>query len=318
MATNPYFRHNVRSEQNLLEDLIVESIQMYGQDVYYIPREVVHRDMVFNDSILSRFKHAYKVETYIESVEGYEGEGDLFQKFGVEIRDAVTLVMSRRRWNTEIRQYVDQQGGTADTPNIPNNKYYRPREGDLIYLPFSEALFQVMRVEDDQPFYQLGNLPTFRLRCEKFEYSDEDFDTGIEGIDIVETFTAYQWKLTLDSESGGFSRNEIVQQVLYDDDSCADNVNLQGEVVEWLSDPKELYLAHVGADADGEFHKFATGKQVVGFDNGSTATVVSVSEMQNVQVGAPGGSTGDVDDWDLSALEYLDFSESNPLVPSPS
>lgn len=121
MATNPFFRHNVRSEQHLYEDLIIEAIQMYGSDVYYIPREVVHRDMIFDDSILSRFKHAYKVETYIESIEGFEGDGDLFQKFGVEIRDAVSLIMARRRWNTEIRAYQEAETGNALTPNDGRN-----------------------------------------------------------------------------------------------------------------------------------------------------------------------------------------------------
>jgi hypothetical protein len=307
MATNPYFRHNVRSEQNLYEDLIIESIQMFGQDVYYIPREVVHRDMIFDDSILSRFKHAYKVETYIESIEGFEGDGDLFQKFGVEIRDAVTMVMSRRRWNTEIRQYVESEGGTADTPNLPNNTYYRPREGDLIHFPMTGGTFQIMRVEDDMPFYQLGNLPTFRLRCEKFEYSDEDFDTGIEEIDRMENFMAYQWRLGLDSSSNGFIRNEVV----YSQDS---DRRLEGEVVEWLDSDKYLFLAHVGADEDGRFYNFETGDKLHGTENGSVATIVSVHEMQNLEGGAPGGSTEAVDDWDLSALEYVDFSESNPLT----
>jgi hypothetical protein len=314
MATNPYFKYNVRSEQNLLEDLIIESIQMYGQDVYYIPREVVHRDMIFNDSILSRFKHAYKVETYLESVEGFEGDGDLFSKFGVEIRDAVTLIMSRRRWNTEIRQYVEEEGDTADTKNLSNNTYYRPREGDLVHLPLSGATFQIMRVEDDAPFYQLGNLPTFRLRCEKFEYSDEDFDTGIEEIDRMENFMAYQWRLTLDSAANGFTRNEIVQQTIVDSDNCKYGVELQGEVVEWLSDERHLFLAHVGADADGQFYRFETDKQVIGLSGGSVATVTGILEMQDIQAGAPGGATEMVDDWDLSALEYLDFSETNPLT----
>ena len=305
MSTNPYFRQNVKSEQNLYEDLIVESIQFYGNDVYYIPREVVHRDMIFDDSILSRFNHAYKVETYIESIEGYEGDGDLFGKFGVEIRDAVTLVMSRRRWNTEIRQYVEAEGGTADKPNLPNNTYYRPREGDLIHIPMSGSTFEIMRVEDDMPFFQLGNLPTFRLRCEKFEYSDEDFDTGIEEIDRMENFMAYQWQLTLDSASNGFAKNETVTVV---------GGSLQGETVEWLSDEKQLFLAHVGADSDGRFYRFKTGEQVIGDQLGSIATITSVSELQNIEGGAPGGSTQMVDDWDISALEYIDFSESNPLT----
>ena len=315
MATNPYFRHNVRSEQNLYEDLIIESIQMYGQDCYYIPREVVHRDMIFDDTILSRFSHAYKVETYIESIEGFEGDGDLFQKFGVEIRDAVTLVMARRRWNTEIRQYVEEQGGTADTANLPNNTYYRPREGDLIHLPMTGGTFQVMRVEDDNPFYQVGNLPTFRLRCEKFEYSDEDFDTGIEEIDRMETFSAYQWRLSLDSVSNGFTRNEIVFQ----QDS---DYRIEGEVVEWLSDERYVYLAHVGGeDVDSVgcsgptgFYRFNLGEQLFGSVNGSVATITGISELQNIEPGAPGGAAMMVDSWNLSALEYIDFSEKNPLT----
>ena len=309
MATNPYFRHNVRSEQSLYEDLIIESIQMYGQDVYYIPREVIHRDMIFNDSILSRFKYAYKVETYVESIEGFEGDGDLFQKFGVEIRDAVTLIMSRRRWNTEIRQYVENQGGTADTANLNNNQYYRPREGDLIHFPMTGGTFQIMRVEDDNPFYQLGNLPTFRLRCEKFEYSDEDFDTNVPEIDNLETFQAYQWRLSLDSASNGFQRGETVSVV----DSGVVK-SLQGEVVEWLSDERYLYLAHVGADSDGRFSRFRLNDQVRGATSGSTATITGISELQNIEGGAPGGSTTHVDSWDISALEFIDFSETNPLT----
>ena len=283
---------------------------MYGNDVYYIPREVVHRDMILDDTVLSRFNHAYKVETYIESIEGFEGDGDLFQKFGVEIRDAVSLIMARRRWNSEIRQYVENQGGTADTPNIPNNTYYRPREGDLIHIPMTGGTFQIMRVEDDNPFYQLGNLPTFRLRCEKFEYSDEDFDTGIEEIDRMETFSAYQWRLSLDSESVGFSRGENVFQL----DDSGNEKSLHGEVVEWLSDPRYLYLAHVGADSDGKFSRFNLNDQVRGQHSGSIATITGISELQNIEAGAPGGSTQFVDSWDISALEFIDFSENNPLT----
>lgn len=307
MATNPYFRHDVRSEQSLYEDLIIESIQMYGQDVYYIPREVVHHDMIFDDAILSRFNHAYKVETYVESVEGFDGDGDLFSKFGIELRDAVTLIMSRRRWNTEIRQYVEEQGGTADTPNIPNNTYYRPREGDLIHIPMTDMTFQIMKVKDETPFYQLGNLPTFRLQCELFEYSDEDFDTGIDAIDGVETFSAYQWRLTLDSASNGFGRGEIA----YSEDS---DRRLEGEVVEWLSDDKNVFLAHVGADEDGRFYRYNVGDKLFGSLNGSVATITGISEMQNLQTGAPGGASEMVDSWDLSALQFIDFSETNPLT----
>ena len=307
MATNPYFRHNVRSEQSLYEDLIIESIQMYGQDVYYIPREVVHRDMIFDDSVLSRFKNAYKVETYVESIEGFEGDGDLF---GVEIRDAVTLIMARRRWNTEIRAYEEEQTGNALSPNDGRNTYYRPREGDLIHFPMTGGTFQIMRVEDDNPFYQLGNLPTFRLRCEKFEYSEEDFDTGLEEVDRMETFSAYQWRLSLDSESVGFERGENVFQL----DDSGNEKSLHGEVVEWLSDPRYLYLGHVGSDSDGRFSRFSLTDQVRGAQSGAIAMITGISELQNIEGGAPGGSTEFVDSWDISALQFIDFSETNPLT----
>ena len=306
MATSPYFRHNVRSEQDLYESLITESIRHYGEDVYYIPREVVHRDMVFDDVVLSRFKNAYKVETYIESIEGFEGDGDLFQKFGVEIRDAVTFIMSRRRWNMEIRQYQEQEAGSADRPNNGRNTYYRPREGYLIHLPMAGSTFEIMRVEDDNPFFQLGNLPTFRLRCEKFEYSDERFDTEIPEIDRIETFASYQWQLSLDSSSNGFIRGERVLQ---------DNTkyDISGEVVEWLDSDHKLFLAHVGAEDTDEFTRFLPNKQIVGQTSGSVATVVSVSELQEIQTGSPGGASEEVDGFSVSAFEFLDFSEKNPF-----
>jgi hypothetical protein len=297
MATSPYFRHNVRSEQNLYEDLIVESIKFYGQDVYYIPREVVHRDMIFNDEILSRFAFAYKVEMYIQNVEGYDGDGDLFSKFGVEIRDAVTFALSRRRWNREIRSYQTE----TDT-----SKYYRPREGDVIHLPMSNSTFEIMSVKDENPFYQLGNLPIFSLRCELFEYSGEDFDTNIGAIDQMEQFGAYQYRLTLDSASNGFQANEIVTQV-------NNTYTIQGEVVNWNDSDLHLYLAHVGATNDSDYRTFTLTSQITGGDLNSVATPTLIQEMQDIQLGSPGGSSGLVSDFDISAFEFIDFSESNPF-----
>ena len=293
MATSPHFRHNVRSEQNLYEDLIVESLKFYGQDIYYLPREVVHRDMIFNDEILSRFEHAYKVEVYVENVEGFDGEGDLFSKFGVEIRDAATLVMSRRRWNNEIRQYQRTE----------EEKYYRPREGDLIHLPLSGSTFEIMKVEDENPFYQIGQLPVFRMRCELFEQTNADFDTGISEIDDIEEFATYQWKLTTDSASFGFERGETVTQAF-------DDFVITGEVVGWNDSDLALYLAHVG-NTSGEFQRFTTTRQLAGDE--SRVNITLVEEMQEIQSGAPGGASGTVTDFDVSALEFVDFSESNPF-----
>lgn len=302
MTTSLWFKNNVKSEQNLYEDLITESIRNFGQDIYYIPREVVHRDMIFDDTILSSFKNAYKVEVYLESIEGFDGDGDLFSKFGVEIRDAVTFIMSRRRWNAEIRK--NEEPITGD--GVSGNKYYRPREGDLIFMPMSGATFEIMKVEDDNPFYQLGNLPTFKMRCEKFEYSDERFSTDVPEIDRVEKFAAYQWKLNLDSVSNGWIRGETVSQ-------ATSTYTLKGEVVEWLDSDKNLYLAHVGANYDGNFYNFAAGLQVTGSLSNSVATIVSVTEMQTIQPGTPGAADASVVDFDVSSFEFVDFSESNPF-----
>ena len=186
MATNPWISKGVRSEQNLYEDLTIESLKFYGQDVYYLPRELVNVDKTFLDDVPSHFSDAYKIETYVENVDGFGGEGDLFSKFGVELRDQATFVVARRRWKKLI-------GDKLDAYN------FRPREGDVIYVPFSQSLFEIFKVETETPFYQLNNLPTFRLQCELFEYNDEDFDTDIAGIDDIEVEGAYQYKLNMDS-----------------------------------------------------------------------------------------------------------------------
>src|SRR6056300_1150201 len=158
MATNLYFSQGRKSEQDLYEEIIIESLKMYGQDVYYIPREIVNRDRIFEDDSVSRFSDAYKIEMYIENIEGFDGEGDLFTKFGVEIRDAATFIVSRRRWGSVI----------AENEESDVVQFFRPREGDVIYLPLSQSMFQIMKVETETPFFQLKNLPTFRMRCELF------------------------------------------------------------------------------------------------------------------------------------------------------
>lgn len=188
MATNPWISQQVRGEQNLYEDIVIESLKFYGQDVYYLPREIVNKDKVFLDDVPSRFSDAYKIEMYPENVDGFGGEGDLFSKFGVELRDQATFVVARKRWKNLI-------GDKLDAYN------FRPREGDLLYIPFSQSIFEIFKVETETPFYQLNQLPTFRLQCELFEYNDEDFDTDIDGIDLVEDESAFQYKLTMQTPS---------------------------------------------------------------------------------------------------------------------
>ena len=196
MATSPYISQKVRSEQNLYEDIVIESLKFYGQDIYYIPREIVNKDKVFLDDVPSRFTDAYKVEMYIENTEGFEGEGDLFTKFGIELRDQATFIVSRRRWKQLIGNNLEE-------------KKFRPREGDVLYVPLSESIFQILKVETETPFYQLSQLPTFRLQCELFEYNDEDFDTGINALDDIEYEGAFQYKLTMRDRLGTGSTSSL-------------------------------------------------------------------------------------------------------------
>ena len=148
MARNPYISQTVRSEQDLYENIIIESIKIYGQNVQYMPRTLVSEDKIFGEDVVSRFDDAYTIEMYLENIDGFDGDQDLFTKFGVEIRDRATLHVSRKVWNRIVGSNVT---------------YNRPNEGDLIYLPLSDQIFEIMRVVDDQPFYQLSNLPTYRM-----------------------------------------------------------------------------------------------------------------------------------------------------------
>ena len=182
---NLYFSAGARSEQNLYEDLIIESIKIYGQDLYYMPRDLVNVDAVFREDPVSSFNSNYLLEMYVDNVDGFDGEGDLFTKFGVEIRDQVTFTLSKRRWEQTVMRYDNEITGT------------RPFEGDLIFTPFSKKLFQIMHVEHEQPFYQLNNLPVFKLQCELFEYNDEDIDVSNDDISQLERDTAFRYDLTL-------------------------------------------------------------------------------------------------------------------------
>jgi len=286
MATNPYFKQGVRSEQNVYEDIIVEALKMYGQDVYYLPREIVNKDKVFLDDVPSRFGSAYKVEMYIENTEAFDGEGDLFTKFGIELRDQANFIVSRKRWKQLVGNRLSE-----------NN--FRPREGDLIYLTLSQSIFEIRRVETETPFYQLQNLPTFRMQCELFEYNDEDMDTGVESIDVVEFEGAYQYALTMDSADQGYIVGEQVRQEF-------SGYNMVGEITDWSDSDNVMQLAHVGA-TDGKFHTFTTSQQVKGLTSLSLATPTLVKELQNIQADAQNQIFDDFES------DFLDFSESNPF-----
>lgn len=197
MSVNHYFQHGMgigsESEQNLHEDIIVESLKIFGHDVYYLPRKLVNHDLVLGEDVLSRFDHSYLVEMYMETTEGFQGEQELISKFGLEIREDTTFVVAKRRWQWQV-----------DNPATQITEG-RPNEGDLIFFPLMNSFFEIQFVEDQQPFFQLGNLPIYKLRCTRFEYSGERIRTGNAAMDQAETkysLDILQWKTLLEDNSG--------------------------------------------------------------------------------------------------------------------
>jgi len=173
MATSFYFNKAATAEQRLLEDLTIESIKIHGIDAYYLPRTLFNQDQIFEEDVLSVFKRGFLIEMYPKNVQGFGGEKDLLSKFGVEIREQITFVVARRRYEEEIGDsYMER----------PN----RPIEGDLIYFPINNGLYEIKFVDHDMPFYQISNRYVYELKCEKFEYSSERIDTGIAEIDEIE------------------------------------------------------------------------------------------------------------------------------------
>lgn len=222
MATSFYFNNfGASQEQLLIENLVVESIRIYGHDLYYLPRTLVNSDAIYGEETYSTFDSQYFVEMYIKNVDGFAGQGDFLSKFNLEIRDQVTFTVARRVFSEEVGALTS---------------FVRPREGDLIYFPLNRKLFEIKFVEHEAIFYQLGALQTFDLVCELFEYSNEVFNTGIAEIDDKQkplTFNMYDFGIQLESglalaDEEGF---DLIQEQ-YDlkvQDPISDNYDIQSE-----------------------------------------------------------------------------------------
>lgn len=175
MATNFYFQSGIpggrSSEQLLVEDLIIECLKIYGFDVYYLPRQAISEDLILGEDPLNKYASAYPLEMYLQNVNGFEGDGNLMTKFGVEIRDTATFIVSRRRWD----EIIGKSGNAVLTT--------RPAEGDIIYFPLTKAYFEIKFVDATDPFFQVGKLHVYKLECELLQLSSERFETGITDID---------------------------------------------------------------------------------------------------------------------------------------
>jgi len=222
MATNFFFNNfQASQEQLLLENLIIESIKIYGQDMYYIPRKLNNYDAVYGADDQSSYENVYEIEMYIKSVDGFSGDGNFMSKFGIEIRDQVVFSMAQRIFSQEVGTYTTQ---------------VRPNEGDLIYFPLNKKCFQIKYVNKFEMFYQLGALQTWEVTCELFEYSGETLNTGIPEIDSLQKkFDTNQYHWTLKTEDSEYIVTEDGELIVLEGSSIdniivsADNDEIQKE-----------------------------------------------------------------------------------------
>jgi hypothetical protein len=175
-----------------MEDIIIECLKIYGFDTYYIPRTTQNQDDILTEDALNDYQNAYPLEMYMQNVTGFEGEGDLLTKFGVEIRDTVTFVVARRRWDEVIAKSGNAQITT------------RPAEGDIVYFPLTKSYFEIRKVETRDPFYQVGKLYVYKLQCELMQFSSERFNTGVSEIDngaTVQSLDVNEYNIMLENNS---------------------------------------------------------------------------------------------------------------------
>jgi len=293
MARNTYFSQGSVAEKDLYEDMVVEALSIYGQDVYYIPRDIISSDDILNNTIESKFSSSYLVEMYIENTEGFDGDGDLLGKFGLEIRDQVTLLVARRSFARATR----------------GSNLVRPKEGDLIYLPLSKSLFELRFVEHEQPFYQLNNLVLYKLSCELFEYENEDIDTGLDLIDDVQKIYETTTSVGITYTAGTTAKFEIGEEVTI---TFGDSSTGTSEVLGFDEDQSPIIL-NLGTltVTDGSINKIAPGSTIVGSKSGASASVTAGEDTTSETYSAD--AFDDSADFEAINNNYIDFSEFNPF-----
>ena len=234
MAVNSAFHtnnlHSLATERSLYQNLVKEAIQIYGHDVYYVNRETVALDNVLGEDALSKYTNAEPIEMYVEDAEGFGGDKEIITQFGLENRNEITFVVSKERFQEMDSQInleegegsialedgsIDQTDNSSTVSTLTGNFYIlqdtattdadRPQEGDLVYHPIFEKMFEINFVDHDEPFYQLDNNPVYKLRCKQFEYASEIIDTGIATIDAIEgdlTTDSRAYQISLENEVG--------------------------------------------------------------------------------------------------------------------
>jgi len=298
-TTNVYFSHGTRNEQYLVEDLIIESLKIYGNEFFYIPRTLVSKDNILGEDRLSQFTSSFPIEMYFENVDSLGGQGAFIQKFGLMMEQSATLVVARRRWD----QLVGRYGQTT----IPT----RPNEGDLIYFPLTKGLFEIKFVTHQDPFYQLGKLYVYKLQVELFQYASERIDTGIAAVDAFESLKSFTTnttrspygtviKINVTNQGSGYSTAPTVTLVTASGrDATAAAVLGSGSTAG--------KVIRVDVTNGGVGYQTAPAVQFTG-GGGSNAAAVAVIEADIDKV----ESYGDNNTFKTQAADVL-FSEANPF-----
>ncbi len=281
MALNSFFTQGTAGEQGLVQDLVDEQIKMFGKNVYYIPRTLVKEDSVFGEDTLSKFEGAFEVEVYLEDAGGFRGDGDIFSKFGVRIQDQVTFIISRRRFTAAV-----DDNATLIVEG-------RPNEGDLIHFSMVNKTFEIQYVEHEQPFYQLGNQYVWGLRCELFEYSDEDIDTGVAAVDAIQTNFASTISVVMaEGGSGIFTVGETV---------TGGTSATTAEVKTWDATTRTLQVINRSGG-------FRVGETITGNDSTAVWTTYNYNTLNNVNDEFDNNWT-----IETQADDIIDFTQSNPF-----
>lgn len=284
MATNQYFnKFNKRSEQNLVDDLIIESIQIHGHDFVYLPRTKQKEDLIYGEDVLSKFDDTHDIEMYIKSTDGFQGQGDMLTKFGIEIKDQATLWVSKSRWQ--------------NVANAGSDTLIRPREGDLLFYPFNNALFEIKFVANETIHYQLGELYVYELTIEQFVYSDETLKTGIDEIDDVEKEQAYTLSLGIGAGTGTYQIDESVYQ------GASFATATAKAIVSDVDHPVgTIKIRNIIGDLD-----IAAGN-LIGVASLATHVITTLNELNNVN-----DQLDDTVRLETEADQVIDFTETDPF-----
>ena len=248
---NRFFnQYGTATEQNVLEDLIIESLKIYGINAYYLPRTHVNLDLLFKEDASMKFDDSLEIEMYLKTYDGYMGQNDFISKFGLQIDESLTFSISQKRFSqilqpklmTEYSYNIKLEDGDLMRQEIDYDQdytgYIRPKEGDLIWFPFTKDLFEVKFVENIETLFQLGKLYTYELRCDKYEYSSNNLDTEIDAVDQLETdysqATSNLAKAMLEdgdlllAEDGGYIMEEA--NMVEEQDDSAQNDYIQSRI----------------------------------------------------------------------------------------